>query len=253
MKPPPLPAFVNQFNDSKGAKWPKVSIDGHPAQDYTHVDCGAAVGLSAFLFSADLPIGAFSPATIREAAKAHQVEGLKALELAAGLRKLGAKATVLVIPPARFGKMLDDRLDLFLCLLVDDDAFPGCDPAFQGDHYVGIACGRNKLGQEGETLVPAYDPTCNPKHDQDGLPPGANWERLDKTVKAAQKWSIVRGYGNKITMVQVKRPIADEPADPQDKLIAKLRADLASSQDENDVLLTLLADIAARTAKYREA
>ena len=105
------------------------------------------------------------------------------------------------------------------------------------------------------TMVPAYDPTCPRRADQDGLPPGANWERLDKTTRAAQKWSQAHGYGNRITMVTVKRlePAPEPIPDPDKKLIAELRAELAAAQDDIDERNTVLARIAAESAPYRES
>jgi hypothetical protein len=248
-----LPPFVNQFRDEAGVAWPPASIDGHPRRDYNSVNCGAAVGASAAAFADDAGT-ATSPNSVRQFARAHQVEGLTGIQLTSALRLMGYKATVLVVPPRRFGKILDDRPDLYICLLVDDDLFPGCDPAFQGDHWVGIACGRNKLSAKGEVLVPAWDPTCPPKKDQDGLPPGANWERLDKTTRAAQKWSQAHGYGNQVTMVTIKHPAPEPvPDDPIDALIATLRAALAQAEDALDERNTVLASIAAESAPYREA
>ncbi len=232
-----LPQLVNQFRDAKGNPWPPVSVDGGPKRDYTHVMCGDASGAMAIDFATR---GAKTPdPTVLRQRSSHESnrDGLTARELAATLTLMGSPAKVRIVPVIRFQRLMA-RPGAFVCLLVDDDTFNGCDPSYLGDHWIGLPTGVAKPGAALKWA--AYDPTCPPKADNDGLPPGAEWEVAQNVIDAATKWSRRHGYGDRVTYVSVRQAPAPEPppVDPRDAEIARLKAENERLEDEIDDLRT---------------
>lgn len=251
MADPNLPPHVNQFVDARGIAWPKVSVHGGPLKDYTHVMCGdatAAAGYGHHFRAAK----AIDPTVIRQVSgHATNRDGLSAREVVAALAAEGVKAILRIVMTGRFAAIMATP-GVWVCLLVDDDTFNGCDQSYLGDHWIGLPSGVSRP-HAGETAWAAYDPTCPRKDDADVLPPGVNWESSTNILNAGRKWSRQHGYGARLTCVTIRQLPASLPVDPDKARIAELEREVAALGDEIDGRDAAIAVAAAALSPFVEA